>query len=150
MAALALLGVVSCADPASPFERLSDAFPQAADDAFELLSVDGEPLPIVYADVPGFHATLLSESIRLGPGDRYERTRTIRIDDGEPGDAYVHTDTGAGDLVLARGRVVLLQDQCGPESLALCIAPDTIVSMDQALVLRSGLPPQGLYRFRSR
>ena len=118
-AGLLLMTVLACGDPVGPL----------AGGTYELVSVDGSPLPVAWPDRAG-PLTLVSEQLLIR-GDRFERRRTI-VDPANEGTRQ--EEVSAGDVVLDdEGRVALREDACHPDVLSICLPHDRAIEITGGL-----------------
>ncbi len=136
-AIVCVIFTTSCGDPFGP----------QVSGTFILHEVDGHVLPIEL-DRTGANLTeLFADTLDLLSNQRFRRTRVIRTTDLPSGVVADRTQTWAGAVQNNGQSWILLQDVCRPDSLALCIAPDTMRIVDRGIEVRTLVRPSGRLLF---
>lgn len=131
--ALCVVLLTSCSDVVAP--------PTLG--VYLLEKVNDEELPVSWQPSDAHRYTLVADTIFLLADDRYRRSRSTLVTDVASEVTSDHTVEWEGSLLVEDGTWVLLSDFCGPNSLALCVAPPTVHWVDSGLLVRTLSPPEG-------
>ena len=115
---------------------------------YVLESANGRDLPATLVVSQFGTISLLADTV-IFRHDRFERVRWLRTEEQGGLGVAIRREESKGRVVAADGVSTLVDDVCfDPESLALCVAPDTAWFAAGTMTLQGPAPPAGRKDFR--
>jgi hypothetical protein len=126
-------------------------FEVRADAAYVLTRVNGEPLPATIVISQWGRRWLDADTLWFDGAGRFERVQWVSERLSGSDQITLRREQYAGVVRPVDGGVMLVADVCAdPNSLALCVAPDTARLEGGVLVVRGEVPPAGVKVYAER